>query len=611
MNLDFRNQVTQIIGNPIRPIREVKAIDVQDQRCRFMPAGMDLFFPEVEGLQVANSELVEVQSSDMQQFPHLKQLFMSENKLQSLENDVFENCPHLEYLNLGYNNIMHMGTDIFKPLNNLQYANMAGNGCIDTKMESSNGLQAFASAVSSSCPPTQAMVKREGERKLSEKFRTTPKPATESPDLEDLKAEINKLKNVIAEHDQKITEINMKQEDEPNEAKETPQYQPGSPQNQPGPSSYQPGPPQYQPVPYQNQPGPLQYKPGFPQNQRGPPTYQLQFQTQATRPNNIQQLPLQPPGPPPPLSFQPGPPYKSGPNSQPPFPIQSGPTQFQPPRPGQYNSSPIQLSPPASPANLPPYNYASPSTPFQPNPLPLPYQKPPPQENLETVDSENPCSSGNCSPGQPQNSNLRPQNLNKHKPSNPDSQPTSPYSRESPNDVEDESPCASSQCSQEHEQSKLPMLNKKPGSGKPLDLAVNPEFSEEQEQDEETENSCGSESCSPKDDQETNSNDPQRQKDKFSPQNQPKNNCGGAEGCETNGKPQKSSCGDGCSTNSKQSPTNPIQFGQLKLNLPSPSDYNSYPEPQGFNPSPNFPSQSRFSGKKFEFRMFQIILIFI
>lgn len=115
MRQTHRDVVTQVTGQPDRPIRLVKALDVQDQQCRFMPSGMDNYFPNVEGLQVANSELEELQSADMQQFPKLKQLFMSENNLQSLENNVFEHCPHIEYINLGHNKLKHMGTDIFAP----------------------------------------------------------------------------------------------------------------------------------------------------------------------------------------------------------------------------------------------------------------------------------------------------------------------------------------------------------------------------------------------------------------------------------------------------------------------------------------------------------------
>lgn len=213
MHVTSRNSITEVVGAAFRPLRDVRALDIQDQRCQFVPSDVQTFFPNVEGLQVANSELKELQNADMQQFPNLKQLFMSENELQSLENDVFEPCPNIEYINLGHNNIMHMGTDIFAPLKNLQYCNIADNGCIDTKMESPNAIQQFSKDVEKQCPPTPEMLKREKERKIPESLRTMAPVTTSTvaPEIDDLKEELKKLKNKIAEHDQQIDEIKSKE----------------------------------------------------------------------------------------------------------------------------------------------------------------------------------------------------------------------------------------------------------------------------------------------------------------------------------------------------------------------------------------------------------------
>lgn len=245
MQVTSRNSISEVVGSPFRPIREVKALDVQDQRCQFMPSDVQTFFPNIEGLQVANSELKELQNADMQQFPNLKQLFMSENELQSLENDVFEPCPNIEYVNLGHNNIMHMGTDILAPLKNLQYCNIAGNSCIDTKMESPNAIQQFSRDLEKQCPPTPEMLKREKERKIPESLRTTAQPTTTTvaPELEDLKEELKKLKNKIAEHDQKIDEIKSKENETP--SPETSDASPmGRPQEQPTDQDGPPSPPE-------------------------------------------------------------------------------------------------------------------------------------------------------------------------------------------------------------------------------------------------------------------------------------------------------------------------------------------------------------------------------
>lgn len=414
--LNTRGHVSQIIGDPYRPIREVKAIDVQDQRCRFLPAGMDLFFPEVEGLQVANSELVEIQSDDMQQFPHLKQLFMSENKLQSLENDVFENCPNIEYINLGQNNIMYMGTDIFKPLKNLQYANMEGNGCIDMKMESSNGIQTFASAISSQCPPTPQMLKREKDRKLSEKFRTTPTPSsTTSPDIDNLKAELAKLKDQLAQHDQKITEINMKQEND----------------QEP-----------YDPPPYQNkqQPSRSSEYPHFPDDMS--PT---------------QQPPLQPPyGPkhqqpqyqqPPLLPLQeysglpyPYRPQTSNPNTPPTFNYQPGPNSRQPPLEPSENEKPCSLEEDCT--------QQQPNLPFQPQKIPQYPDRNQPQFQIPNNEG---CGNASCpspnesrpkSPG----SNATPENPNVSKHQPPRSNRNPQNQNEPQEDDQLKNPCGNYAC---------------------------------------------------------------------------------------------------------------------------------------------------------------------
>lgn len=349
MQITSRNSVTEVVGAPFRPIRDVKALDVQDQRCQFVPSDVQTFFPNIEGLQVANSELKELQNADMQQFPNLKQLFMSENELQSLENDVFEPCPNIEYVNLGHNNIMHMGTDIFAPLKNLQYCNFAGNGCIDTKMESPNAIQQFSKDLENQCPPTPEMLKREKERKIPESLRTMAPmtTTTPTPELEDLKEELKKLKSKIAEHDQKIDEIKSKENTTTLPEAQVPDAEP-EPQNVPSP----PGNsfnlmdilnvpmPNYQQYPsYSNQPQ-------SPNMQNNPPPGRPQFPVpfpQNTQPQ--MNIPFQcgPYGCPPPNNQQLSPfeniPYTSYPNpaQQPPT---NNPNQF--PSPYPYNPTPFE-----------------------------------------------------------------------------------------------------------------------------------------------------------------------------------------------------------------------------------------------------------------------------
>ncbi len=411
MHLVSRNSITEVVGAPFRPIRDVRALDVQDQRCQFVPSDVQTFFPNIEGLQVANSELKELQNTDMQQFPNLKQLFMSENELQSLENDVFEPCPNIEYVNLGHNNIMHMGTDIFAPLKNLQYCNFAGNGCLDTKMESPNAIQQFSKDLENKCPPTPEMLKREKERKIPESLRTAAPPTTTTttvaPELEDLKEELEKLKSKIAEHDQEIDEIKSKENTTASPEMPPPNVDVNdspstiSPQGTPvmsQPNSQSPPTDPFNPTPYFN--NPLSSIPpdynlmnilNIPMSQRQYPTQLNQPQT----PNELNNFPM-PAGIP-----------------QYPFPFpQNVPSQFNnmPPQCGPYGCT-FQNDPPQM--NSPPMPYANPLQPPD-NILPNQFQRPypyNPYDNrlLPLPESQNPQNSEtpqNSAPQEPQTDNL-------------------------------------------------------------------------------------------------------------------------------------------------------------------------------------------------------------
>lgn len=97
------------------------------------PLGLATFFDNLESVEVDDAQLIEIHSSDLQQFGgKLIRLDFGSNAIESLEADLFQFNPNLMSLNIGANRITHIEEGTFRGLDKLEiFSFNGGNPCIN------------------------------------------------------------------------------------------------------------------------------------------------------------------------------------------------------------------------------------------------------------------------------------------------------------------------------------------------------------------------------------------------------------------------------------------------------------------------------------------------
>lgn len=146
--------VTNIIGTHEKGKTnlDVRKLNIANpNRCLFIPAGFEKFFPNLTGLRVAQADLVSLTHDDLKWFPKLRNVDMFNNDLRTLSSDLFESTPKVDYLYFGDNMISEIGYDIFKPLKNLRKAVFQGNSCIHLNANIKTEIPSFQEKINKNC----------------------------------------------------------------------------------------------------------------------------------------------------------------------------------------------------------------------------------------------------------------------------------------------------------------------------------------------------------------------------------------------------------------------------------------------------------------------------
>lgn len=104
---------------------------VKNQKVHKFPSDLNVFFPNLEGIEIFNCSLKSIERSDLKPFEKIKELWLGNNELETLEADLFEFNPELQIIVFNRNRLMHVGYNILVPLPQLSKANFNDNGCID------------------------------------------------------------------------------------------------------------------------------------------------------------------------------------------------------------------------------------------------------------------------------------------------------------------------------------------------------------------------------------------------------------------------------------------------------------------------------------------------
>lgn len=133
--------------------QDVEIFIIEDQMCVFLPQNIDQHFPKIYHLDVRNTGLEAITSSQMKMFPKLKHLYIRNNPIEVLPANVFQFNPLLEFINLNDNKLKTIGENIFQSLSKLISLSIERNVCIDNFALQEEPLKELIDEVARKCSP--------------------------------------------------------------------------------------------------------------------------------------------------------------------------------------------------------------------------------------------------------------------------------------------------------------------------------------------------------------------------------------------------------------------------------------------------------------------------
>lgn len=130
--------------------QEIEHLLIRDQTVNFMFVGIEIFFPNLNWLEVSRSNLKSIKQWDLKPFKKIQGLDLSGNLLQSLDGDVFEFNPELMIIDLSANELHYIGKNILVPLTQLEQVDFSNNDCID-RLSFRDGIESLATEIANEC----------------------------------------------------------------------------------------------------------------------------------------------------------------------------------------------------------------------------------------------------------------------------------------------------------------------------------------------------------------------------------------------------------------------------------------------------------------------------
>lgn len=116
-----------------------------------MPSGFAKFFPNIIGLELANSNLKVIRKQDLSPFKLLQAIVMHGNRLESLELDTFEGNPDMVSIFLANNDFKHLDPKTFDILPKLYRLVLTSNRCINKSASNQQELAELKIAMRLQC----------------------------------------------------------------------------------------------------------------------------------------------------------------------------------------------------------------------------------------------------------------------------------------------------------------------------------------------------------------------------------------------------------------------------------------------------------------------------
>lgn len=167
IHVDEPNEVVQAInGTHMAGMTadDVRSIYITDKILRFFPKGFEMFFKNIESIQIYNSKLRSITKEDLRPFPMLKDIYLQMNRIAVLGADLFHFNPELKRMFFDYNRIRVISPDIFDPIDDLDSFHFNGNICISKDGKGQKAMNQFISEIVTDCQSSRTDIVSELQR---------------------------------------------------------------------------------------------------------------------------------------------------------------------------------------------------------------------------------------------------------------------------------------------------------------------------------------------------------------------------------------------------------------------------------------------------------------
>lgn len=158
LEVKYSNEtVTSISGDLPGELKydEIKAFRVTaSPTLRFLPSGINTFFPNLEEFEVSQSGLKNLSQKDLKNFSKLKILILNNNQLENLESDVFKLNDKIEEIDLSGNKLIDVRVVSLKVLKNLKKLDLSNNLCVNETSTNQQELKELKIKLRDKCSPS-------------------------------------------------------------------------------------------------------------------------------------------------------------------------------------------------------------------------------------------------------------------------------------------------------------------------------------------------------------------------------------------------------------------------------------------------------------------------
>lgn len=120
----------------------------------YLPKGMDKIFPNLLGIYITPSGIMEITKEDLKPFPNLLAICLKKGRLTHLPPDLFEFSHKLNKIDLRDNLISTIGVNTFDGFEDLRWLELDGNECISDSAFNKTDISKLKRSIKKKCKAT-------------------------------------------------------------------------------------------------------------------------------------------------------------------------------------------------------------------------------------------------------------------------------------------------------------------------------------------------------------------------------------------------------------------------------------------------------------------------